>query len=133
MARPEITGRKLPNAAADFLSTPVKLADDVLRGCAAIAAFVGLNERDCWDKLKKGYLPAVKEGAMWVSTRSRLRKHYNEDRYTPPPRDDGDSKPDAPPPRRKVGRPRGVIKRRLHPSGSARKTNARLAEGGGNA
>ena len=69
----------------------IKLADDILRGAKAIGDFLGLNERDAFDKLLKGYLPATKEGSIWVSTKSRLMRHYGEDRYVPPPRDEAAS------------------------------------------
>lgn len=102
------------------------IADDILRGCAAIARFVGLNERDCFFKLERGYLPANKEGSIWVSTKSRLRQHYSEARYTPPPQSD-DSEPDAappPPPRRRpTPRPRSVTRRPNQPP--ARQQSAR--------
>jgi hypothetical protein len=49
----------------------------VLIGCTAIAAFVGLDERRCFYWLQRGYLPADKAGDVWVSTRSRLRRHFS--------------------------------------------------------
>jgi hypothetical protein len=60
------------------------LAGDILRGADAIAAFLGLGRRQAFYFLQKGEIPAVKEGSVWVSTKSRLRKHYNESRYEPP-------------------------------------------------
>ena len=53
------------------------LATDILRGAEAIARYVGLDVRQCFYRLEQGDLPAVKEGAVWVTTKSRLRKHYN--------------------------------------------------------
>jgi hypothetical protein len=88
------------------------LASDILRGAQAIADFVGLNLRDTWHRLERGFLPANKEGAIWVTTKTRLRKHYSEDRYTPPPRDGGDDATQPAPTRRRPGRPRGSTKRR---------------------
>lgn len=55
------------------------LASDVLRGAQAIADYVGLDIRRCFYKLEKGFLPAVREGGTWVSTRSRLRAFYDGD------------------------------------------------------
>ena len=55
------------------------LAEDVLRGCANIAAFIGLDERQTFHALQRGYLPASKEGKVWVTTKTRLRAHYNGD------------------------------------------------------
>jgi hypothetical protein len=60
------------------------LADDILRGAEAIGAFVKLDPRQAFHGLQKGYIPGLKEGNTWVSTKSRLRKHYNESRYEPP-------------------------------------------------
>jgi hypothetical protein len=64
------------------INTP-PLADDLLRGCAAISAFVGLNERQGFHALQHGHLPATKEGRIWISSKSRLRQHYNNNRYEP--------------------------------------------------
>jgi hypothetical protein len=60
------------------------LADDLLRGAEAIGAFIGLKPRQAFHGLQAGSIPAVKEGGTWVSTKSRLRKHYNESRYERP-------------------------------------------------
>jgi hypothetical protein len=59
------------------------LATDVLRGATAIAAFIGLDERNTYTAPQRGYLPAQKEGKQWVSTKSRLTAHYNP----PPPKE----------------------------------------------
>jgi hypothetical protein len=64
------------------------LADDLLRGADAIAAFLGLGRRQAFHFLQKGSIPAVKEGNVWVGSKSRLRKHYTEGRYLPPPKRD---------------------------------------------
>jgi hypothetical protein len=64
------------------------LADDLLRGANAIAAFLGLDRRQAFYFLQKGSIPAVKEGSVWVTTKSRLRRHYNEGLYRPPPKRD---------------------------------------------
>jgi hypothetical protein len=60
------------------------LANDILRGADAIAAFLGLSLRQAFHFLQRGQIPAVKEGSAWVTTKSRLIRHYNEDRYQPP-------------------------------------------------
>jgi hypothetical protein len=52
------------------------IGGDLLRGAQAIADFVGLKLRDAFDKLEKGYLPATKEGHLWVASKSALRAHY---------------------------------------------------------
>jgi hypothetical protein len=63
------------------------LADDLLRGAEAIAAFVGLDIRQAFYGLQRGYIPAVKDGHIWVTTKSRLRRHYDEGCYQPRSRD----------------------------------------------
>jgi hypothetical protein len=60
------------------------LADDILRGALAIGDFVGLEERKAFHHLQRGDIPATKEGRVWVTTKSRLRRHYNEHRFEPP-------------------------------------------------
>jgi hypothetical protein len=72
------------------------LAEDILRGADAIGAFVGLDPRQTFYYLQTGVLPATKEGRIWVSTRSRLRRHYNEGRFEPLPKEEA-----APAPKRK--------------------------------
>jgi hypothetical protein len=62
------------------------LAADILRGCAKIAAFTGESERTTYYRLENGQLPALKQGREWISTKSRLRRHYNETTYEPPPK-----------------------------------------------
>ena len=52
------------------------IGDDLLRGAQAIADYTGLKVRDVFDKLEKGYLPATKEGNLWVASKTRLRAHY---------------------------------------------------------
>jgi hypothetical protein len=61
------------------------LADDILRGCPAIAAYIGLPERQTFYILQRNLLPAWKEGKFWVSTRSRLSHHYREANNTQQP------------------------------------------------
>ena len=48
------------------------LASDILRGCPAIAEYIGLPERQTFYILQRKLLPAWKEGKFWVSTKSRL-------------------------------------------------------------
>jgi len=50
---------------------------DILRGVPAIARFVGLNDRQTYHALQNKHIPAIKEGAVWVTTKTRLRRHYN--------------------------------------------------------
>jgi hypothetical protein len=53
------------------------LAAEILRGAQAIGDFVGLDVRKCFYGLERGHIPAIKEGTTWVSTKTRLRKHYH--------------------------------------------------------
>jgi hypothetical protein len=55
----------------------ISLADDILRGCASIAKFIGEDERRTFTLLQEGVLPAQKERNIWVSTKSALKAHYN--------------------------------------------------------
>jgi hypothetical protein len=59
------------------------LASEILRGAEEIGAFVGLDQRKAFHGLQNGSIPATKEGRIWVTTKSRLRRHYNEERYEP--------------------------------------------------
>jgi len=59
------------------------LADDILRGAQAIARFIGKDVRETFYALERGHIPALKEGGVWTSTRSRLTRHYNETRHVP--------------------------------------------------
>jgi hypothetical protein len=54
------------------------LADDLLRGAEAIGVFIGLGLRETFYGLQEGHIPGRKEGRTWVSSKSRLRKHYTE-------------------------------------------------------
>jgi hypothetical protein len=76
-------------------SDDYRLADDLLRGAEAIADFIGLDTRDCFFHLQRGTIPAFKEGRTWVTTKSRLRRHYNESRFEPPPKPLAEAQPDV--------------------------------------
>ena len=53
------------------------LSDDVLWGCAAIAAEINRPTHITFRMLQQGLIPAEKLGAIWVTTRTRLRAHFN--------------------------------------------------------
>ena len=53
------------------------LAADILYGPQAIADYIGVDLRRAFYLLQHGYIPAVKTGATWTSTKSRLRRHFN--------------------------------------------------------
>jgi len=52
--------------------------DEILRGCPSIAREIQETERRTYTLLEKHVLPAWKELGVWVSTRSRLRAHYQQ-------------------------------------------------------
>jgi hypothetical protein len=58
-------------------SAKASLKDDVLFGAQAIADELGLELRKTFYLLERGYLPATKCGAMWTTTRSRLRRFFD--------------------------------------------------------
>jgi hypothetical protein len=56
---------------------PDELAADILHGAQAIADYIGVDLRRAFYLLQNSYIPAVKTGATWTSTKSRLRRHFN--------------------------------------------------------
>jgi hypothetical protein len=50
---------------------------DTLTGAAAIAAFIGITERQAHHALLRGRLPAGKLGNVWISSRGKLREHLD--------------------------------------------------------
>jgi hypothetical protein len=63
--------------------TDTPLREDLLRGAEEIAEFIGRDVRATYYLLQQKLLPAIKEGDVWVTTKSRLRRHYNGE--LPPP------------------------------------------------
>jgi hypothetical protein len=52
------------------------LANDMLDGMTAIAAFLGIPERRAYDHAEKGKIPAFKIGnRRWQARKSTLRRH----------------------------------------------------------
>lgn len=51
---------------------------DLIWGCAAIAAALGVTERAAYHMLEAGVLPARKIGARWVASRKKLEAHFEE-------------------------------------------------------
>lgn len=51
---------------------------DLLKGAAAIAAFLGLTERAVYRYLENGTLPAKKVGKLWIASPRVLREHFGE-------------------------------------------------------
>jgi hypothetical protein len=54
------------------------LADDLLRGIKAIAAFIGENERRVYYMAERGYLPVGREGSTYVASKRALLAHYTK-------------------------------------------------------
>jgi len=52
------------------------LRSDLLRGCEAIAEYIGEDERRTYHLLQQGLLPGMKQGAVWISRKSALNRHY---------------------------------------------------------
>jgi hypothetical protein len=90
----------------------------VLRGAKQIGAYVDLrdddgkvDERATYYLLEKGLLPAFKQGGIWITTKARLREHYNTLASKPPATSTKPSEPNAgteaaPPPPRPARAPR---------------------------
>lgn len=68
------------------------LANDLLRGAKAIAAFIGIDGRRCYYALEHGYIPATKEGETWVAAKSVLRRYYGISAHAPASADVGSAK-----------------------------------------
>ena len=62
------------------------LGGDILRGCAAIAAYIDREPRETFYLLQGSMLPAFKQGRIWISTKTRIREYYNTARYEPAPK-----------------------------------------------
>jgi len=58
-------------------TTEPALSNDVLWGCTAIATEINRPEHITFRLLQRGLIPAEKMGAIWVTTRTRLRAHFN--------------------------------------------------------
>jgi hypothetical protein len=54
-----------------------KLADDLLDGVKAIAAFTGLPERRVYYLAENQLLPLFKLGDRWAGRKSTLRRHLD--------------------------------------------------------
>jgi hypothetical protein len=71
-------------------------AEDILKGAVAIGAYLDQDPRSTFYHLQQGNIPATKLGRVWITTKSRLRKHFNEARFEPLPKEEA-----APAPKRK--------------------------------
>jgi hypothetical protein len=52
------------------------LAGDLLRGAGEISRFLGLPLRQVRYGLGQGHIPAEKNGALYIGSKKRLRRHY---------------------------------------------------------
>jgi hypothetical protein len=75
------SAQRIPNqgitSVTDKQTNEPALSDDVLWGCAVIAAEIARPEHITFRLLQRGLIPADKVGAIWVTTRTRLRAHFN--------------------------------------------------------
>ena len=55
---------------------PESMAGDKLRGVTAIAEFIGEPPRRTYYLLETGKLPAGKQGASWIASKTKLRDQY---------------------------------------------------------
>jgi hypothetical protein len=55
-----------------------KLADEILKGCPAIADYIGESPRQTYHLLETGQLPGFKmpNGREWRARKSTLNRHY---------------------------------------------------------
>ena len=53
-------------------------AQDRLAGAEQIAAFLGINVRQCRYRLDRGLIPHAKEGSLHVASRSALVAHWRK-------------------------------------------------------
>ncbi|NDV88773.1 DNA-binding protein [Aurantimonas aggregata] len=51
---------------------------DLVWGIAAIAKMIGRNERQTYDMLASGHLPAKQVGSRWVAERGKLIAFFME-------------------------------------------------------
>jgi excisionase family DNA binding protein len=59
--------------------TESDLANDMLDGMSAIAAFLGIPERRAYDWAEKRKIPAIKIGdRKWQARKSTLRRHIEQ-------------------------------------------------------
>lgn len=62
----------------DLEPTEPALADDIIRGVPAIAAFTGEPLRRCRYLLYAGQIPGGQCGRIWVASKAVLREHYRK-------------------------------------------------------
>ena len=60
------------------IKTDATLADDLLRGVPAIAAFMGDSERRTYYALETKQLPGGKLRGMWIASKRKLRERIEQ-------------------------------------------------------
>jgi hypothetical protein len=58
------------------------LSDDILVGAAAIAAFIGIDERSARYQIDQGNIPTTRMGRLILSTKSALRRRFTPEEAT---------------------------------------------------
>ncbi len=71
--RPEVTGGQKRDVAIDDDKT---LAADLLHGAAAIAAFIGIKERQARHQIEQGNIPVTRLGRLIISSKRALRQRF---------------------------------------------------------
>jgi hypothetical protein len=63
-------------ALADGEADDITPAQDRIEGARAIAAFLGITERQCRWRMDRGLIPYAREGERFVASRRALREHW---------------------------------------------------------
>lgn len=58
----------------DPMAKPTALADDLLTGAAAIAEYLGWNQRRIYHAASQGYLPIGRAGQLLIARKSELNR-----------------------------------------------------------
>jgi hypothetical protein len=61
------------------------IAKDRLRGAQAIADFIGENLSITYHGLENGFVPATKQGRIWIGSKAVLQEHFRKPTNLPPP------------------------------------------------
>ena len=61
-----------PQRVGDPMAKPTSLADDLLTGAAAIAEYLGWNQRRIYHAASQGYLPIGRAGQLLIARKSEL-------------------------------------------------------------
>jgi hypothetical protein len=64
------------NVSIDAHADSYDLSRDLVWGADEIAAELNISRRQAFHQLKKGHLPARKQGGHWVASRLGLRRYF---------------------------------------------------------